>query len=141
MPDVPRYTPTTAHRLFYHFVFRTKCSRPVLCGPVKDRLQEMILNICIKHGYRLIHCKIMPYHAHLLLRLRPRDYLPTVAQMLKGRSAHDLMREFPEIGDVFPPTGERNLWSKGYWVSTAGMVKVDRVRRYVRGQRKHHLRK
>lgn len=133
-----RYKPSTAHRLYYHFVFRTKNWRRILVDEAAAAVRQAMYDVCVERSYRLIHCKVQPHHVHILIKLRPSDYLPTVAQMLKGRSAHDVLKEYPHLGDVYAPTGERNLWAKGYWVSTAGLVKVPRIRAYIRGQRKHH---
>lgn len=114
MPPVqPRFKPSSAHRLFYHFVFRTKNSRRILTGEIAAAVRRKILEICEERGYRLIHCKVQPEHVHLLLKLRPADSLPLVAQMLKGRTAHDLLQDHPELGDFYTPTGERNFVVKG----------------------------
>jgi putative transposase len=87
----------TVLELQYHFVWKTKYSYKVLSGDVALRFRELVKEICALQGMSVIRGNIRPDHVHVLIRA-PSCLSPAkMAQYLKGRTAHKLMREFPEL--------------------------------------------
>jgi putative transposase len=71
----------------------------------------------------------MPDHVHLFLNTDP-TYAPSaVVKKIKGRASHYLRKEFPDLKKL--PT----LWSPSYFVSTAGNVSSDTIKKYIENQR------
>ena len=48
-----------------------------------------------------------------------------IAYRLKGYTSHALRREFPRLRSRLP-----SLWSRSYYVGTAGNVSAETIRRY-----------
>ena len=128
-PDEYRRNPHSVTLLNYHFVFCPKRRKKVLVGEIEHRLQEIIFGLCKENNWRLIACKIMPDHVHLFLNTDP-TYAPSVVvKKIKGRASHYLRREFPELKKL--PT----LWTPSYFVSTAGNVSSETIKKYIENQR------
>ena len=75
---------------------------------------------------RLRLCRIMSIY--LLTRL-PTDNPSQIMKRIKGRASHHLRQEFPELLKL--PT----LWTPSYFVSTAGNLCTETVKRYIAQQR------
>ena len=128
-PNEYRRNPHSVTLLNYHFVFGNKRRKKVLVGEIEHRLQEIIFGLCKENNWRLIACEIMPDHVHLFLNTDP-TYAPSVViKRIKGRASHHLRKEFPELKKL--PT----LWSPSYFVSTAGNVSSDTIKKYIENQR------
>jgi putative transposase len=50
---------------------------------------------------------------------------------IKGYTAHVLRREFPHLNSRLP-----NLWTRSYYVGTAGSVSANVIERYMEEQRR-----
>ena len=73
--------------------------------------------------------EIMPDHVHLFINAKPTDSGATIMNRVKGRASHFLRKEFPELLKL--PT----LWTPSYFVSTAGNICTETVKRYIAQQR------
>ncbi len=60
-----------AYSLGYHLVWCPKYRRPVLVGPVAERLRELIKQKCDEHGWPIVALEVMPDHVHLFVRADP----------------------------------------------------------------------
>jgi len=49
---------------------------------------------------------------------------------LKGFTAHELRKEFPELKSRLP-----NMWTRSYYVGTAGTVSAETIQRYIEAQK------
>lgn len=66
-------------------------------------------------GIRLTECNTAIDHAHLLLELQSEMELPAVMKALKGKSAHRVFQEVPELK---LDARTNHLWQRGYnWSS------------------------
>lgn len=115
--------------LNYHFVWCPKRRKPVLTGDVAKRLQEIIFELCSENNWRLIALEIMPDHVHMFLNAEPTDAPSVIIKRIKGRASHHLRKEFPDLLKL------PSLWTPSYFVSTAGNVSTETVKRYIEGQR------
>ncbi len=115
--------------LRYHFVFVPKRRRKILVGPLAERLRNLLVQKCAELGWEIIALEIMPDHVHLFLSTDP-DVAPNqIAHRLKGYTSHVLRQEFPHL--IRLPA----LWTRSYFVSTAGMVSSRTIEQYVAAQK------
>jgi putative transposase len=128
-PDEFRRNPHSVSLINLHFVWCPKRRKAVLVGKIAHRLQEIIFELCSENSWRLIGLEIMPDHVHFLVNVDPDWSASKVMKRLKGRAAHHLREEFPELKKL--PT----LWTPSYFVGSVGNVSTDTVRKYIENQR------
>jgi putative transposase len=73
--------------------------------------------------------EIMPDHVHLFISTKPTDCPSNIMNKIKGRASHFLRKEFPDLLKL--PT----LWTPSYFVSTAGNICTESVKKYIAQQR------
>lgn len=117
------------YSLGYHVVWCAKYRRPVLVGPVAERLQELIGQKCDEHGWSVVALEIMPDHVHMFVRADPTASPSYVANQFKGFTSKVLREEFPHLRRRLP-----TLWSRSYFVSSVGNLSAARVQRYLETQ-------
>jgi len=79
--------------------------------------------------------EIKPDHVHIFVKGVEPKYAPSdVVKYLKGVSGLSLFKKFPKLREVF-----RNgrIWSRSYYVGTAGEVSAETIRRYI--ERVEHI--
>lgn len=128
-PDEYRHESNAVSLLNYHFVFIPKRRKKVLTGSIAERLQQIICDVCNENRWRIIAMKIMPDHVHLLINAKPIVDPAAITLKIKGRASYHLRKEFPELLKL--PT----LWTPSYFVSTAGNICTETVKRYIEAQR------
>ncbi|MEM1169946.1 MAG: IS200/IS605 family transposase [Cyanobacteria bacterium P01_H01_bin.35] len=127
-PDEYRRNPHSVTLINYHFVFCPKRRKPVLVGDVKQRLQQIIFELCTEHNWRLIALEIMPDHVHLFLEVDPTFAPSVIIKRVKGRASHHLRKEFPRLLKL--PT----LWTPSFFCATTGNASTETVRKYIENQ-------
>lgn len=73
--------------------------------------------------------EVRPDHVHVFVGAVDPKYSPSdVVKYLKGVSGLALFKKFPELREQF-----RNgrLWSRSYYVGTAGKVSAETIQRYI----------
>jgi putative transposase len=128
-PDEYRHESNAVSLLNYHFVFIPKRRKKVLVGAVAERLQQIICELVIENRWKIIAMEVMPDHVHLFLNVKPTDDPSSIMRKIKGRASHHLRKEFPELLKI--PT----LWTPSYFVSTAGNICTETVKKYIEQQR------
>ncbi|QSV56379.1 MAG: IS200/IS605 family transposase [Dolichospermum sp. UKL201] len=123
-PDEYRHESNAVSLLNYHFVFIPKRRKKVLVGSIAERLQQIICELVIENRWKIIAMEIMPDHVHLFLNVKPTDDPSSIMRKIKGRASHHLRKEFPELLKI--PT----LWTPSYFVSTAGNICTETVKKY-----------
>ena len=119
--------------LKYHLVFCPKYRKAVLGGPVKVRLQELLMVKAKELGLTLHTMEIMPDHVHLFVESAP-DIAPAkIAAQLKGDTSRLLRQEFRLLRSQLP-----SLWSRSYFIGSVGRVSEATVRRYIENQKGRH---
>ncbi|MBD2388806.1 IS200/IS605 family transposase [Cylindrospermum sp. FACHB-282] len=129
-PDEYRHEGNAVSLLNYHFVFIPKRRKKVLVGAIADRLQQIICELCTENRWRIIAMEIMADHVHLFLNVKPTDNPSNIMNKIKGRASHHLRKEFPELLKL--PT----LWTPSYFVSTAGNICTETVKKYIEQQKR-----
>jgi putative transposase len=128
-PDEYRHESNAVSLLNYHFVFIPKRRKKVLVGAIAERLQQIICELVVENRWKIIAIEIMPDHVHLFLNVKPTDDPSSIMRKIKWRASHHLRKEFPELLKI--PT----LWTPSYFVSTAGNICTETVKKYIERQR------
>lgn len=116
---------TSVHLMNYHFVWSPKYRRKLLTGEVKVRLKKLIEDEVNKLGCAILRLEIMPDHVHLFVSSNPKLSPNRIIGNIKGASSRVLRKEFPRL--LRMPT----LWTRSYFVSTAGNVSSGVIQRYI----------
>lgn len=115
----------------YHLVWCPKYRRPVLAGDVGVRLVELLPTYVWELGGEVLELVVMPDHVHLFASFPPTLAIAQVMHKLKGASSHQLRKEFPFLNSRLP-----SLWTRSYYVGTAGNVSATAIKRYIDAQRR-----
>ena len=128
--DEVRSNNNVAYRCTFQVVWCPKYRRPVLTGPVDERLKEIISEVCAEKDAPIVELETMPDHVHLLLTCDPQYGIHRLVKAIKGRSSRLLRQEFPSLRSRIP-----TLWTNSYFVATVGGATLEVVKRYVEDQR------
>jgi len=118
------------HLVVYHIIWCPKRRRKVLVGPVRDRLEQIIHEVVDENGWQIIQLSIQPDHVHLFIRSNPYTLPSDIPRLIKGRSSHDLREEFPPLRKL------PSLWTRSFFLSTAGTLSQEIIPRYSERQSK-----
>lgn len=118
------------HLVVYHIIWCPKRRRKVLLGPVRDRLERIVREVATENGWEIIRLAIRPDHVHLFVRANPNTLPSDVPRRMKGRSSHLLREEFPHLRKL------PSLWTRSFFLSTAGNVSQEIIQRYIERQSK-----
>lgn len=124
----------TRHAVYninYHFVWIPKFRRPVLVNEMPRRLEELIREKTAELDGEVIELVIQPDHVHLFCSFPPTIAPYQIMHRIKGYTAHVLRREFPHLNSRLP-----NLWTRSYYVGTAGSVSAKVIERYIEEQKR-----
>lgn len=125
-------TKQTRHAVYninYHFVFCPKYRRPVLTGAVADRLVELLREVTSELEGEVLELVVRPDHVHLFASFPPTIAPFQIMHHLKGVSSRRLRQEFPFLKSRLP-----SLWTRSYYVGTAGHVSSETIRKYIEAQ-------
>lgn len=120
---------TSVHLVNYHFVWTVRRRRKVIAGRLEQRLKELIPEALVKIGCTVIALETDRDHVHLFVQAHPRIAPYQIIHRVKGYSAFTLRKEQPWLKDKLP-----SLWTRSYFVSTAGNVSSETIKRYVEEQ-------
>jgi putative transposase len=115
----------------YHVVWCPKYRRQVLVKPIDVRLKAIIRDIAALRRSEVIELEVMPDHVHLLVEVDPQYGVHRLIREMKGRSSHDLRKEFPSLATRLP-----TLWTNSYFVSTVGGSPLAVVKQYIENQKR-----
>jgi len=122
---------TNIHLMNYHFVWCPKYRRKLLVGDIKKRLLGLINEKAGELNCKVLTVEIMPDHIHLFIQGNPRLSPNFIIGQIKGNSSKKLRKEFKFLMKM--PT----LWTRSYFVSTAGKVSQFVIQKYIEEQYKH----
>ena len=112
----------------YHIIWCPKRRRKVLVDRVKTRLEELIRETAPSVECEILALEILPNHLHLFVSATPHWAPNQIIARLKGKSSRILREEFPILRRM------PSLWTRSYFISTAGNVSSDTIRRYIEAQ-------
>lgn len=125
-------TKRTRHATYninYHFVWCPKYRRSVLTGSVADRLVALIPEIVRELDGEIFELVVRTDHVHLFVSFPPTIAPYQIIHRIKGATSHALREEFPELKSRLP-----SLWTRSYYVGTAGTVSSETIRKYIESQ-------
>jgi putative transposase len=114
--------------LNYHFVWCPKRRRPVLVGRIAKRLRQIFNEVAQEKQVNILALEIQPDHIHLFVSCSPQMVVHKVVKAFKGRSSNILRKEFPSLLRL------PSLWTNSYFVSTAGNVSSETIKKYIENQ-------
>lgn len=126
-----RRTKTTVSLINYHFVFCPRYRRKIFLNEKLDnRFKGLVYDIARKEYFKIVALETDKDHCHIFLTALP-NYSPSdIMAKIKGGTSKILRNEFKEL-NAMP-----NLWTRSYFVSTAGNVSSETIKQYVENQRK-----
>jgi putative transposase len=114
----------------YHLIWCPKRRKKILVGNIKERLEQIIRQAANEKHVEILAMEIMPDHLHLFVSAYPQIEIHKLVKLFKGRSSNFLRKEFPELLKI------PSLWTRSYFVSTAGNVSNETIRKYIEAQTK-----
>ncbi len=130
MDNEYRKTKTTVSLINYHFVFCPRYRRKIFNIPgVEDRFKELTLLECKRLGLDVLAMECHIDHVHLFLSCLPTMSPSEVMHRIKGATSFSLRKEFSRL-ERMP-----SLWTRSFFVSTAGNVSSETIRWYVETQK------
>jgi putative transposase len=108
----------------------TYLRRPILEGVLDQRLKELIAQAASAIDCEILALETDKDYVHLFINCLPTLAPNQIIQRIKGFTSHELRQEFPWLKTKLP-----SLWTRSYFVSTAGCVSGDTIRRYIDSQR------
>jgi putative transposase len=124
-----RHKTTSVSLINYHLIWCPKRRRRVLVNAVQVRLDGRIREVAAELDCTVLALEIMPDHLHLFLSAPPTLAPNQIVRRIKGRSSRVLRQEFPHLLRL------PSLWTRSYFVSTAGHVSSQTIQRYIAEQR------
>ena len=130
MENIYKRTKTTVSLVNYHFVFCPRYRRKIFDIPgVEARFKELTAAECKKHDIDILAMECHHDHVHMFVSAYPQFSIPDIMKYIKGVTSWKLREEFKQL-EKMP-----SLWTRSYFVSTAGNVSADTIRRYVEEQK------
>lgn len=102
--------------------------RRILIGDVQKACKALVAECCEQHGLTLLAQETGEDHIHAFVSTPPRLSPAKVANLLKGHTSQYLRQRFPRLAKA---TGRDPLWTRAYYVGTAGSVSAEVIRRYI----------
>lgn len=121
------------YNINYHIVFCPKYRHKVIKGKVETVVKNTILEICDTYGYTLIQLETMPDHLHIFLSASPTVAPTEIVRTLKSVTTNTVFKTFPRLKRKY--FWSSGLWSRGYYIGTAGNVSAETIRRYIENQK------
>ena len=130
MKNEYKRTSTTVSMLNYHFVFCPRYRRKIfLIDGLESRFKESVYQICRQNQIEVLAMECHIDHVHLflstLLKYSPAD----IMRIVKGNTSRILLQEFSDV------LKSLTVWTRSYFVSTAGNVSSATIQRYVEEQK------
>ena len=95
-----------------------------------QHLKAIVHEVAAEHGWDIRERAIQPDHVHLFVRADPYTLPSDIPRLIKGRSSHHLRKEFPALLKL------PSLWTRSYFLSTAGNVSSEIIARSIERQSK-----
>ena len=123
-----------SHTVFhhrYHIVWVPKYRFKVLHGAVRERVREVVRQVCDEMGVTIVKGVLSRDHVHLFVEIPPHIAVSDFVQKAKGRSSRKIQQEFDHIRNRF---WGRRFWARGYFCTTSGNITDEIILQYL----EHH---
>ncbi len=118
------------HLVVHHLIWCPQRRRKVLAGPIHTRLEQIAREVAVEHAWTVLELAIQPDPVHVFIRANPRMLPADIPRLIKGRSSRYLRDEFPHLKRL------PSLWTRRFFLSTAGNVSQETIRKYIERQRR-----
>lgn len=130
MKNKYKRTATTVSLINYHIVFCPRYRRKIFNIPgVEDCFKELVRKECSRREIDIIAMECHVDHVHMFVSVYPQMAIPDILKYVKGATSHVLRDEFPQLKKM------PSLWTRSYFVSTAGNVSSETIEWYVKTQK------
>ena len=130
MKNEYKHTKTTVSLINYHLVFCPRYRRKIFNIPgVEERFKVLISAVCFYHEIDILAMECHVDHVHMFVSVYPQQSIPDVVKQIKGATSHKLREEFPQLKNM------PSLWTRSYFVSTAGSVSSETIEWYINTQK------
>lgn len=130
MDNKYRTTKTTVSLINYHFVFCPRYRRKIFDIPnIEERFKYLVNYVCEEMEIELMAIECDRDHAHIFLNCLPTLSPSDIMKKIKGVTSRVLRDEFPQLKKM------PSLWTRSYFVSTAGNVCSETIKKYVENQK------
>ena len=130
MENEYRHTATTVSMINYHFVFCPRYRRKIFLIPgLEDRFKEVVQQVCEQNEIVILAMECHIDHCHLFVNAPPSLSPADIMKLVKGTTGSMLKKEFFR-------SKRPQVWTRSYFVSSAGNVSSDTIKRYVENQKK-----
>lgn len=133
MKEKVRKTNHSVYNINYHIVFCPKYRHNIFKDQLEYEISKMFKRIAFNYGFEILEQEIMPDHVHLFISAPPIIAPTEIIKILKSVSANELFKAFPSLKKS--KFWGSCLWSKGYYVGTAGAVSSEIIQRYIQNQK------
>lgn len=124
-----KHLKTSVSLIHFHFVWIPRRRREVLVGEVAERLSQLLRDSAGRIDCHIMALDIMPDHIHLFLNCPPSLAPDQIMPRVKGYSSRILRKEYPHLKRM------PSMWTRSYFVSTAGHVSREAIKRYIENQK------
>ena len=83
---------------------------------------ELLEQIVVEHGWRIVAKEVMPDHVHVFVRVGPADAPAAVVRVFEGRTARVLRQEFPHVRRFRRCCGRRRISPPRWGYASESMV-------------------
>ena len=130
MKNEYKRTKTTVSLIKYHLVFCPRYRRKIFNIPgVENRFKELTAVECQTHNIDILAMECHIDHVHMFVSVYPQQSIPDVVKQIKGATSHKLREEFSQLKKM------PSLWTRSYFVSTAGNVSSETIEWYIKTHR------
>lgn len=120
---------TTVSMVNYHFVFCPRYRRRVfLIDGLEARFRELVAQICEQNGIDILSMECQPDHCRLYVHAPPTLGPSDIMRIIKRQTASTLKKEYL-------PGKYLQLWTRGFFVSSAGELPENLVQEYIQSQK------
>ena len=123
----------THTNLIYHIVFSTKDRQPLLGPHVRPRICRYLGGGIRGEGGIALIVNGTVDHVHILAKSHQDKAVADVVRAVKANSSGWIHRTFPKMRAF--------AWQVGYGAFTVSASQVEKARRYITNQEKHHRRR
>ena len=126
-----RKTRHSVYNINYHFVWIPKYRRSILNGQIKADLEGLIKSYALKNEVEILSLSIQPDHVHLFVSSPPRFSPSQLINLFKGATARELLKHYPNLNGRSAAKRRGSLWTRSYYVGTAGTVSAETIEHYI----------
>ncbi len=123
-----QHTKHVTYNIAYHFVWCPKYRKQLLTGEIAQFVESEIRRLCEENGWKIGALNVQEDYVHLFLSALPSTAPSLIANTLKGISARQVFKRFPEAKKQL---WGGSFWSRSYYVGTVGEMTEASVKKYI----------